>query len=556
MNSLERTGARDTVERLSLAIEQIGPIIALTLLLPSAVALAGVGAYAGYWLPGHDRVVVFDALRILLLISSGFCVVGPLLMPSMERTNAVRLLLLPIPRRTLYVAHAVSAFSDPWVLLAVAAVAGVSAGLLAAGAVVAALVALIAGALLIMALVGLSTLCASLLHLVFRDRRRGELLALIFIVVVPILGLLPGVLGPPSQTREERRAERRARAERLARGEEHANERGIRIALSAYGFLPSELYVRTTRQAAQRQRGPAAISLAGLGLSVGILHALGMLTFSGLLRSPGSSAPRQSARTTLFDRGRIPGVSRATMAVARAQLYLTLRTPRGRSMLLSPLLVFGMFAILLRRNGGVFDAGFATLSSGLGLASVSAGTCLLAILPFAVNQFAIDRAGLTLALLSPLGHRELLIGKAVANGLLVTASTLFCAAASWLLLPGGHPALWLSLLLGAAATYALAAPGVAALSAVFPRPVDLNSIGRGSNAHGAANLLGLLLFAAAGVPSILLTLIATGLLRRPILAPLLMLGWFGICWLASRVLFAVVAQVFERRRENLALVKK
>jgi hypothetical protein len=556
MNSLERTGARDTVERLSLAIEQIGPIIAFTLLVPSAVGLAGLGAYAGYWLPGTDRVVVFDALRVLLLISSGFCVVGPLIMPSMERTNAVRLLLLPIHRRTLYIAYAASAFGEPWVLLATAAMAGVSAGLLFAGAVVAAAVTFVAGTLLVLALVGLSTLCASLLHLVFRDRRRGELLALIFIVVVPMLGLLPSFMGPQGQTREERRAERRARAERLARGEEHLNERGIRIALSAYGFLPSELYVRTTRQAAHRERTTAAISLAGLGLSVGVLHALGMLTFSGLLRSPGSSTRRQAARATLFDRASVPGVSRATMAVAHAQLCLTLRTPRGRSMLLSPLLVFGMFAILLRRNAGVFDAGFATLSNGLGLATVSAGTCVLAILPFAVNQFAIDGAGLTLALLSPLGRRELLVGKAVANGLLIAASTGFCAAASWVLLPSGHPALWISLLLGVAATYTLAAPGVAVLSAVFPRPVDLNSIGRGSNAHGAANLLGLLLFVAASVPSILLTLTVTGLLRRPALAPLLMLMWLGICWLCSRFLFEAAAQVFDRRRENLAMVKK
>ena len=241
------------------------------------------------------------------------------------------------------------------------------------------------------------------------------------------------------------------------------------------------------------------------------------------------------------------------MAVARAQLCLTLRTPRGRSMLLSPLLVFGMFAILLRRNAGMFDAGFAVLSNGLGLATVSAGTCLLAILPFAVNQFAIDRTGLTLVLLSPLGRRELLVGKAIANGVLVSASTLFCAAASWMLLPGGHPALWINLLLAVAATYALAAPGVAALSAVFPRPVDLNSIGRGSNAHGAANLLGLLLFAAASVPSILVTLVTTGFLRRPVLAPILMLGWFGVCWLSSGVLFEAAALVFDRRRENLGL---
>ena len=47
VNSLERTGARDTLERFSLALEQIGPLIALVLLVPSAVAGGGGGGRAG-----------------------------------------------------------------------------------------------------------------------------------------------------------------------------------------------------------------------------------------------------------------------------------------------------------------------------------------------------------------------------------------------------------------------------------------------------------------------------------------------------------------------------
>ena len=48
--------------------------------------------------------------------------------------------------------------------------------------------------MLILCLIGLSTLSTLLLHLVVRDRRRGELLALLFIVVLPAIGLLPGLL--------------------------------------------------------------------------------------------------------------------------------------------------------------------------------------------------------------------------------------------------------------------------------------------------------------------------------------------------------------------------
>src|SRR3982751_225519 len=48
INSLERTGARDTIERFSLATEKLGPIMALVLLVPSSMALAGLGLVAGY----------------------------------------------------------------------------------------------------------------------------------------------------------------------------------------------------------------------------------------------------------------------------------------------------------------------------------------------------------------------------------------------------------------------------------------------------------------------------------------------------------------------------
>ena len=54
VNSLERTGARDTVERFSLAIEQLGPLIALALLIPSALGLAALSAFAlSAWRSAH-----------------------------------------------------------------------------------------------------------------------------------------------------------------------------------------------------------------------------------------------------------------------------------------------------------------------------------------------------------------------------------------------------------------------------------------------------------------------------------------------------------------------
>ena len=152
LNSLEHTGARDTLERLSLAVEQIGPIIALALLAPSAIGLAGIGGYAGYWLAAGQPVMTFEALRILLLAACGFAVVGPLLMPSMEPTAVVRLLLLPIPRQTLYAAQAAGALSEPWVLISLPVVLAVPVGLALGGAGLSAALSLAAGLLLILCL--------------------------------------------------------------------------------------------------------------------------------------------------------------------------------------------------------------------------------------------------------------------------------------------------------------------------------------------------------------------------------------------------------------------
>ena len=60
LNSLERTGARDTLERLSLAVEQLGPIIAAVLLVPSLLAMSALSGFAGYALARSIRSGAFD----------------------------------------------------------------------------------------------------------------------------------------------------------------------------------------------------------------------------------------------------------------------------------------------------------------------------------------------------------------------------------------------------------------------------------------------------------------------------------------------------------------
>jgi hypothetical protein len=81
----------------------------------------------------------------------------------------------------------------------------------------------------------------------------------------------------------------------------------------------------------------------------------------------------------------------------------------------------------------------------------------------------------------------------------------------------------------------------------------MNSLGR-SNAHGTAGFIGTVAFLLAGAPCLLLVLVATRMLERPILALPLLMAWTAICAALSLVLFTAATALVERRRENLGMV--
>jgi hypothetical protein len=548
INSLEKTGARDTVERFSLAIEKLGPIMAAVLMVPSGLLLAAGATASGFALArGDHESLFFEAARYLLLAVPVFGIVGPILLPAADRTNPVRLLLLPIPRSTLYAAQTSSAFGDVWVLVMLPFVLFLPIGLLAGGAFAAALVALVGGALLVLVVIGISSLTTSLLHLVVRNRRRGELLALLFIVLIPALSTLPGLL---AGGRHRARADGRTPETETVRIPAWVTTVGDRV-ISLY---PSELYVKSARVAAHGEVRASGAFLFGLVATGLLLHGVGMFVFARVLDSPGSTGARRAVPMRAAWGRTLPGLSPGASAVALAQLRLALRTPRGRAILLSPLVMIAVFGVVMRRHSGGMDFGPWALNSGVSLAVFGSFICLMSILPIAMNQFAVDKAGLTLALLSPLTDGEYLAGKAVGNALIAAGPAALALVLSFVAFPGGSLALWLAIPLALLATYFLVAPAAAIFSALFPRVVDLNSIGRGSNAHGLAGLLGILCFAGAGAPGLLITLAASKWLGRPSLVPVLLLAWCAIAYGIGRLLFVPARRIFARRRENLAMM--
>jgi hypothetical protein len=548
VNSLRKTGSRDALERFSIAAEQLWPIVAGVLMIPSALAAAVAGTAAGYVLAhGQPASPIVEACRYLLLAVAVLSIMGPLVLPAADRTNPVRLLLLPISRSTLYVAQSSSAFGDPWVVLMLPLVSGIPIGLLAGGAFGAAVLALSSGALLVAAIVGLSSLATSVLHLAVRDKRRGQLLALLFILMIPMWGIMPAVIGQLRHTARQEGGQAR-RAPLVPTWVAAAGERTLAL-------VPTELYVTSTRAAARGDALGAAPPFGALAVSVLLLHGLGLLAFGRVLDSPGSTAARRAVPMRAGWGRTLPGLSSAASAVALAQVRLVLRSTRGRSIVLSPLIMTAIVGLVVWTNRGNLDFGSLSLRGGLSLAAFGSLTCLTSIFPISLNQFAADGAGLTMALLSPLTDRDYLTGKAVGNALIAGPPALFCLVAAFAAFPGGSPAMWLAIPISLVAMQLIVAPATAIVSALFPRTVNLNSVGRGSNAHGLATLFGLATVVAAGGPCILLTLVASQLLHRPALAPVLLLAWCGLCYGMGRLLFGLAGRAFDRRRENLAMLR-
>lgn len=543
VNAFERTSARDAIERLSLAFENVGPIIAILLLVPSAAGMAILGGVAGFGLATSAWQIPFEVLRYLLLAALGFAVIGPIVLPAADASSPIRFLLLPVPRALLYLAQLAGALADPWILLSVPLVLGVAVGLLIGGHVVAAALALIAGVAFIAVLAGMSSLTTSIVHLLLRNRRRGDIVMLLLVLVLPMLGLLPSVLRP------ERRVDRnreRPRAERIVRPPT-ALDRATR---RAAGFLPSELY-RQTNLAAATRKSTAVTPLAILIAIAAGLQLVGFVAYNRVLDMPQTLGVRRGAAFGGLWARRLPGLSPGASAVALTQLRLALRSTRGRSILISPLMLLVFFGTLLYRRGGMPFAGI-TVKDGLTLGTFASFIAMFASMPIAANQFAVDRAGFTRQMLSPLSIGELLAGKAIGNALICAGPALICVIVSAAAFGGGDPALWLALLPAWIATYAMVAPVVAVLSAVFPREVDLSKIGNGSNAHQAAGLLSVLSLCAGGAPSLLLVLLATRVLHRPALAPLFTFGWCLVAIVVSWIAFVPVRRLVASRTETLA----
>jgi hypothetical protein len=541
VNSLELTGSRDMLERFSIAAGKLGPIMAMVLLVPSSIGLFVLGITAGFGTATGSMLLPLEVLRYLTFLVLALTVLGPIMLPTRDGGSVTRLLLLPIPRTALYMAQVAGAVADPWIALLVPTVLGVAIGLAVGLSASGALVGLVAGTAFLLFVLGLASLASSIIHLLLRDRRRGDIVMLVLVLVLPILAIAPQMFF----NQQRAAGKRMTRAERQARPPSRAE----RVVMRVIPFVPSEMYYRAAKNAPAA--GNAAVPLAGLALAALGVHLAGYAAYRRVLDMPASQGLRRAGSFGgLWDRV-IPGLSPAVSAIAFTQLRLALRSPRGRATIGSPLLMPVLLSGLGYQLGGLPIPGFQG-HYGLALAALGCFTAILGLMPISLNQFAIDKAGFTRVMLSPIGIGDLLLGKAVGNALIIAGPLVFCFVVPAIIQPGGSPALWLALALAVIATYALLTPASAALSAVFPKSVDLNSIGQGSNAHQGAALLGMLAFVVAVGPSILLTFTAIKILHRSQLAPLFLAAWCTAALALAYLLFIPVRRLVARRSETLA----
>jgi hypothetical protein len=561
LNLLRPTKKRDTLERASQAFQVLGPVILTLVFLPAVVMAGFLGGLAGWYLPQPDSFhqPILLLLKVLLIFVTILALLAPLLRAAHGSTSHLgRLLLLPIPLRMLYASEVLGAFADPWMAVLASGSLMLPIGMALAGKWMGAMVALVSAAGLLAMLAGLGTLASSLAALIFRDRRRGEMATFILLILVVTIAFLPGILSTFQDSKQipigvrigpdpvKKSASSLLRVEGPGWSESAAPSWTL--------VFPPALYARCIAKTADRGASAGLLSLVGLLLAAATVLWVGARIYRRLLETPEVASPRRRGAASKPQWLRLPGFSDSVSAVATTQVRLVYRSVQGKLQIcILPVIILFMGVLWKGRPHELLPGG-APFPMGILLATFGLFLAMLTLEGTLLNQFAMDRAGLTLEFLSPLSDRDLILGKA-AGGVILGASraipSVILAAA---MAPGGSIFLWLSLPSAAVALFAIMAPVGAILSALFPKTVDLGRIGKQSKPHPAASLLGMLCSLAAMMPMAGLVMLCVFLLKSPALALAGVTAWAVTAVLVSVPLMRLAERILARRRENLALV--
>ena len=549
VNGLTTAGRRGGLERASRWIEVGVPVALVLLALPVSLGLAGVAVGAGWLLAARPdaRPVVATVATLILILPVVWIVLRPLLGAFGERSEPeTPLRLLPIPSALLARLALLQQAADPAFLLFAPAILALPFGALAAGRVLLAGAAAAAGLALLVFLLAAGALVDLAVKLLLRDRRRGEVVALLFFLLLGFAGVFPQFLQPGTHVTHSRSPAQPAPAPRF-----EGPELPWSGAASALRVSPPGLY----GDALARAAGGEWVGAGGRVAALALVAAVGILAVPTLhrrLTETPASAPRTGrARAAAATTVRLPFVTPATAAVAAVELKAALRTVRGRMALLFPPLFVAALAFAPIRGHA---SSFPFAGSPLALGALAVLMTVANVGVFSCNQFAVAGTGLILELLQPLGVVALVRGRALAfAGFSAIALALGLAP---LLLVGPRVALGvlLAMYLGGLAVGVTVSPAAATISAVMPKEVDLGRIGRAGQPHAGASLAHMFVSGLAALPAAGCLALALVVWRKPWLAPLLTGAWLACTVVAASALLPLAARVVAARRDNLALV--
>jgi hypothetical protein len=552
LNSVRAGSRRDTWEQLSRLLALIVPALIVVLSLGSIIAVSVGGLIAGKALAtGRGlvepalimfvvRAVLFGAMALVAIMPIGSAA-------QTTSTKYSRLLLLPIPTRVLHLVEVLAGLADPWIMFMLPGLALFAIGLAWGGRLDLGVMAGVAGIALAIALASLAAFVSFSVSWLFRDRRRAELLTIIFVMSISIVALLPQMLDN-SDSPDRARSGRRRGPLTIARIEE--------VLPAWVQVMPSEVYGRAMTAAAVNHNRGAALTWVGLLIAEAMLlfHVSGMV-HRRLLESAVSASGGRHRVTRMRPPWELPGISVPSAAVGWVMFKSSLRSVRGRVAVLLPGPMMAIVSLVLLRKPDemLWVSALGTHSHLMFGASLM--IALFAIHPFTLNQFSSDRAGLTLQLLLPISAKDLVRGKAIGGGALFLMAALISGVASALATGGGSAAAWAMTAVGGLATYVAVTPIAAILSALFPVAADMSKAGSGGNPHVASAVIGMIAVGIAALPVLGIAVPSTITGAPPSVALMAMLVWLGIVTLIAWLLLGAVAQVVTVRRENLFLTK-
>lgn len=520
--------------------------ILVALCFGPALLVLTIGGFTLGWVLGSGRLPVENVQQLLRIMTLFFLVGAPIMALAFSAKSVLpgmsRFLLLPVSRRSLFLMFYLGGLGEIGLLMGALPLLAFPLGLAVGGITIGgawgtAAIALITGVALIAMMNALQALALTLSANILRDRRRSQTFALLTVLAATGLGFIPLLI----------------------------EETDVKLRLSeAFWFvnLPGELYTRAVMDTFAGKAVPAIAAMIVTALLNVFLFRLGERSYVSLMKSTASGGERgrkiqEKQRPNPLASFMPKGALGHVLAVGEVDFRTISRTASGKLVLIQPVfltLVLGLVYSQLDdflKSVPLLDLPRDVI--GVILISTLAS---MATLELHFNQFAVNRAGLTQFVLSPLSPLAVLNGKVLA----ITALSVAGALPAVLLVvgflrPGIGAALadFLLVVLVIVSAKLMVSPVAALASAFLPRPVNLDNPLVKGQPHGLAVILGMVAgMVAAGLPALVLL---SGMLAfdNRGLAAVLVLLWCLAMALLARILMPPLADVFKNRREALLL---